>query len=82
MPVISIHGLASGRISSITANLEELELNLLVWLRSKGVTIASSCDGEGVCKKCSIQNDWLTCEMTVGQLLKQSPAGVIEVSYL
>jgi Na+-transporting NADH:ubiquinone oxidoreductase subunit NqrF len=82
MPVISIQGLASGRIQGLTYEESELEENLLSWLRSRGVTIASSCDGEGVCKKCSIQNDWLTCELTLKSFLERQQDGKILVSYL
>lgn len=55
---------------------------MLQWLRKNNVTIASSCDGEGVCKKCKIQNDWLTCELSVEEFLKRQPDGMIKVSYL
>ena len=80
--MITIKGLASGRTTTLKAVDADYGVNLLVWLREQGITIASSCDGEGVCKKCSIQNDWLTCEMTLGSFLKVAPEGVIEVSYL
>ena len=79
---MQIHGLASGRRQELFFENHELETNLLEWLRSRGITIASSCDGEGVCKKCAIQKGWLTCEMTVNDFLKLEPQGVIEVSYL
>lgn len=55
---------------------------MLHFLRSHGITIASSCDGEGVCKKCGIQNGWLTCELTLEEFLKRQPDGIIEVDYL
>lgn len=82
MPVISVLGLASGTTRTIFCSEPELEENLLKWLRCKDVTIASSCDGEGVCKKCVIQNDWLTCKMTLRSFLKLQSDGHIEVSYL
>ena len=80
--MITIKGLASGRTTTLDALLADYRVNLLDWLRDHGITIASSCDGEGVCKKCSIQNDWLTCEMTLGSFLEKAPEGIIEVSYL
>lgn len=82
MSVIHIHGLASGTVKDIHFSEEELSQNLLKWLRSKDITIASSCDGEGICKKCVIQNGWLTCEMTLESFLKRQPDGKIFVSYL
>jgi Na+-transporting NADH:ubiquinone oxidoreductase subunit NqrF len=74
--------LASGSSREFKISHEELDENLLWWLRTKGITIASSCGGEGVCKKCVIQNGWMTCMMTIRTFLKDAPSGVIEVSYL
>jgi uncharacterized 2Fe-2S/4Fe-4S cluster protein (DUF4445 family) len=79
---VTIWGRASGKKTHIDYSELDLEEILLNWLRSKGVTIASSCDGEGVCKRCTIQNDWLTCEMTLEMFLRRCPEGIIEVSYL
>lgn len=79
---IEVKGMASGRTTLIDYEESELSEILLYFLRSKGITIASSCDGEGVCKKCVIQNDWLTCMMTLEQFLQRCPDGIIEVSYL
>jgi ferredoxin len=82
VPVIEVMGLASGTSKSIPFSQEEQNENLLTWLRKKGITIASSCDGEGVCKKCNIQNDWLTCKLTLKELIERRPDGKIMVSYL
>jgi Na+-transporting NADH:ubiquinone oxidoreductase subunit NqrF len=79
---VTLVGLASGRENSLEFTSEELNRDLLSWLRSKGITIASSCDGEGVCKKCNIQNGWLTCELTLKEFLERQPDGKIFVSYL
>ncbi len=80
--MIEIVGLASETSRFIEYGEKELEMVLLDWLRSKEVTIASSCDGEGVCKKCSIQNDWLTCELTLKAFLERQQDGKIFVGYL
>lgn len=82
MSVIRIIGLASHSSREIYYLDHDLEKNLLSWLREKGITIASSCDGEGVCKKCSIQNDWLTCKLTLKTFLERQKDGKIFVSYL
>ena len=50
MPVIEIRGLASQRSRFIEVNDSDLDTDLLTWLRANEVMIASSCDGEGVCK--------------------------------
>jgi Na+-transporting NADH:ubiquinone oxidoreductase subunit NqrF len=79
---IEIKGKASGRSEFISYDDLDLTEVLLTFLRKKGITIASSCDGEGVCKKCAIQNDWLTCEMTLKEFLQRQPNGQITVGYL
>lgn len=82
MPVIEIVGGASGTSTRLDYGPSETNENLLEWLRKKGITIASSCDGEGVCKKCGIQNGWLSCELTLKSFLERQPDGKIFVSYL
>ncbi len=79
---ISVLGRASGRVTTLTVREDELTENLLTWLRKNGITIASSCDGEGVCKKCVIQNDWLSCLFTLESFLKVQSDGVVRISYL
>ncbi len=79
---VTVRGLASGKDVPVKYESSDLKIDLLHFLRGKGITIASSCDGEGVCKKCVIQNGWLTCEMTLEEFLKCRPDGVIEVGYL
>lgn len=82
MSVIEVRGLASQTSRFINATEENMKETLLDFLRANGVTIASSCDGEGVCKKCGIQNGWLTCELTLEEFLKRQPDGKIFVGYL
>lgn len=79
---VEVLGLASGRRIILPLKAYETQENLLKWLRSKGITVASSCDGEGVCKKCDIQNGWLTCRMTLAEFLQRQPNGEIRISYL
>ncbi|MBA2403936.1 MAG: hypothetical protein H0V66_04125 [Bdellovibrionales bacterium] len=79
---IEIKGTASGRSVFISYEAQDLKEILLNFLRRKGITIASSCDGEGVCKKCDIQNGWLTCEMTLEEFLQRQPDKKVFVSYL
>ncbi len=79
---IEIKGLASGQSLFINFEDRDLEQNLLIFLRSKGITIASSCDGKGVCRKCTIQNDWLTCEMTLEEFFQRQNDKKIIINYL
>ncbi len=82
MPVIEVVGLASGTSRTLHVGPLDLSTDLLTWLRRQGVTIASSCDGAGVCKKCEIQNGWLTCELTLEDFLGRRPDGKVFVGYL
>lgn len=79
---IILQGKASGRVYTIEVLPEHLELNLLSFLRLQGFTIASSCDGAGVCQKCVIQDGILSCGPTVSEFLQSRPDGVVIVSYL
>jgi ferredoxin len=79
---ITIHGSASGRQQFLELENSERSENLMDWLRRKNITIASSCDGEGVCKKCAIQEGWLTCQMTLEEFLQRQTDGLIIVGYL
>ena len=79
---VEIKGKASATSRFLDFDEGDKKEILLDWLRKKNITIASSCDGEGVCKKCVIQNDWLTCELTLGEFLKLCPQGIIEIAYL
>lgn len=82
MPVIKIIGLASQTTKELHPSSHELSENLLKWLRKNEITIASSCDGEGVCKKCTIQNDWLSCKLTLKEFFERQSDGKIFVTYL
>ena len=79
---IEIKGQASGRSIFIDYEEQDLEETLLTFLTKKGVTIASSCGGEGVCKKCDIQNGWLTCQLTLKVFFQRQADKQIIVGYL
>lgn len=79
---IEVVGKASGRSSFLAYKLSDRNRILMDFLRENGITIASSCAGEGVCKKCVIQNDWLSCMMTLEEFLQRQPDGKVFVSYL
>ncbi len=79
---VTLIGMASGKSFLLEYSHSELEKILLNFLLEKEVTIASSCSGHGICKKCTIQQDWLTCEMTLKQFLERQPDGKIYISYL
>jgi ferredoxin len=79
---ITIYGQASGKSIFLKYDSEDLSMTLLEFLTKNGITIASSCNGQGVCKKCLIQNDWLTCELKLQEFMERRPDGKILISYL
>lgn len=42
--------------------------NLLFFLMRHNVPVASSCAGDGVCKKCALSSGELACKLVVGEL--------------
>jgi ferredoxin len=61
----------------------ELTMTALNWLRSKDIPIASSCNGEGVCKKCIINSNLVSCQINLQDLLNENTQEIkINVSYL
>ncbi len=47
---------------------ENSQRSFLEILRDEEVLVASSCFGEGVCKRCIINNDVLSCQLTPSQI--------------
>jgi uncharacterized 2Fe-2S/4Fe-4S cluster protein (DUF4445 family) len=76
-----VHGLASGKTWG-PYHPTSLNQTLLDYLVSLGHPVASSCSGEGVCKKCVIQNDMLSCQYTIEEFMKAVPDGVVKIGYL
>lgn len=51
---------------------------LMFFLMRQGLPIASSCAGDGICRKCVVNQEVLSCQSTVGEWLSRR----VEVSYL
>jgi Na+-transporting NADH:ubiquinone oxidoreductase subunit NqrF len=82
MQQIVVYGEASKKKLLIsTVDESELDESALKWLRERNIPIASSCNGDGVCKKCSINNGILSCKITIRELI-QNNLGLISISYL
>lgn len=79
---ITLHGRASQKDYILEVLPEHYDLTLMDFLRLKGFTIASSCSGAGVCKKCVIQDGILSCRPAVSEFLKERPDGLVIVDYL
>lgn len=66
---IKVLGLASQKSTEYPINEADLELNLLAFLQNLEVPVASSCSGEGVCKKCILSDGRLSCKLIMRDLL-------------
>lgn len=56
-------------------------INLLDFLREKNIPVASSCYGEGVCKKCSVQLNGvitISCQINIQDLTRQDNEVIID----
>jgi hypothetical protein len=81
MPTLRVCGGASGRLVG-QWEIDSPQENLMRWLQRHGVNVASSCDGEGVCRKCIVNGDTLSCQITVGALVVDADEQVVTLSYL
>ncbi len=81
MPVIRIDGLASGKSWDFNITQEDLELNVLNFLRLKQLPVASSCDGEAICRLCIINDDILACNTLVKDIISKYNSN-ITINYL
>ena len=80
MPKLELKALASQKKYSLEINHSDQELSLLDFLRKNNFPIASSCNGDGVCEKCIVNKNILSCQISVGDVLKRKM--IIEVGYL
>lgn len=55
---------------------KDKEMDALKWLQKNDYPIASSCDGEGICKKCIINENLLACQVKMKDLTS------ITISYI
>jgi Na+-transporting NADH:ubiquinone oxidoreductase subunit NqrF len=81
---IKIQGDSSKKlIQEISMNSSD-DTSLMDLLRENNIPIASSCYGDGVCKKCTVSNDIISCQIKVRDFIKLSVKynDIITISYL
>lgn len=82
---ITVFGKASNKqVAKLIVTDSELDLTLMDFLRARGIPVASSCYGEGVCRKCVVfihDKEHLSCLLTVKIFLAQYGA-ILSISYL
>lgn len=69
-------------ILDCSINNLEAEENILEWLRSKKIPLASSCNGDGVCLKCLVNKEIIACQTKMLELADQQNRILIEIAYL
>lgn len=82
MQLITLIGQASKKTWNI--HIEdplELKMTVLEFLRNKNYPVASSCDGEKVCKLCTINDNLLACNILVKDIITKYNSK-ITISYL
>ena len=82
--IIIVKGLASNKIvqtiSIPHSNLKNM--SLMDFLRANAITIASSCNGEGTCKKCIVNNELISCQISLENFINDAEVSIVEVAYL
>lgn len=80
---ITIMGAASGKVvKTIVLDKNLQEISLMEYLISQGIPIASSCKGEGVCQKCTVNEKLISCQISLSSFLSLSSQQIISISYL
>lgn len=84
---IQIFGKASNQVIKTLQFSEVSEISLMDFLREKEIPVASSCYGEGVCRKCVVNKNLLSCQISLKKFLdnamnKNSDKLQIEIDYL
>lgn len=81
---LKIMGKASGKlIGELPLDDSDTFINLMEFLRKKEFPIASSCWGDGVCKKCVLLlngMETLSCQIKLSEINKIE--NIIEIDYL
>tara|TARA_R110000868_G_scaffold127493_3_gene335191 strand:- start:7895 stop:8167 length:273 start_codon:yes stop_codon:yes gene_type:complete len=85
LKTIKVFGGASQKlVNELVVDEQSMELTLMEFLRHMKIPVASSCYGEGVCRKCSVkvgETEVLSCMMTIKHFLNNHEP-VVLISYL
>lgn len=78
MRTLKVFGKASGRVIAELPVDDPSEM-LMFFLLRHNLPIASSCAGDGVCRKCVLSDGRLSCQVSVEEALSNGP---VEFNYL
>lgn len=79
--ILLVKGNASGRKIELKFNKKNLQQSLMHFLQQNSIPIASSCRGEGVCKKCQVMENVLSCQISLENYLNTC-GSTVEIDYL
>lgn len=81
MKKVTLFGKASQSNKYLSYENEDLAKSVLLFLQKHSIPIASSCKGRAACHKCKINDDLLSCDISLEEFLKEH-GEKIEVDYL
>ncbi|MDC0255385.1 hypothetical protein OAK75_10800 [Bacteriovoracales bacterium] len=83
LPTLEIHGSASKKLlRKVTLTEISKKENLMRFIKSQGLPLASSCDGEGICHLCIVNETMVTCQMKVEELPAKGQIRKVTIGYL
>lgn len=86
MKKLVVFGQASNRtILTLDIGYSLYEYTLMDLLLKNGIPVASSCGGDGICKKCAVtihDEKILSCQKTIRQLFREEDLIELTFSYL
>lgn len=86
MKELNVFGRASQKIvKTIKITPDDLSTNLMEFLLSHGIPVASSCNGDGACLKCIVTANGekiLTCQIDISDLFQELDSVTVIFSYL
>ncbi|MBC7714978.1 MAG: 2Fe-2S iron-sulfur cluster binding domain-containing protein [Rhizobacter sp.] len=86
MKKLIIYGEASQKVvKEIDVSYRDFEMTLMNFLLANNIPVASSCGGDGICKKCTVTMHYqkiLTCQKTIRELFADFSEQTLSFSYL
>lgn len=75
-----IRGGSSQKEKRIVLEKNDGPKNLMLFLASKDIPIASSCRGQGICRKCIVSDKVLSCSLSVKDYLEKH-GKIVHITY-
>lgn len=81
--LIEIYGGASKKLlRRVSLKEEDKKENLMRYIKKLGFPLASSCDGDGICHLCIVNEALISCQMIVEEVPTKHNVKKITISYL